>query len=142
MKHYSFLNVVLLVQGVQIDGWPEGDDVIVAERLSDTSNHSIGCSGEMVMSLSNDRSGSITFKLRQNSESSELLTGLITAAENGAFVPVYCQIRNTEGGELVSGTAGFVVKPGNVQFGQNLQDNEWKLIFERLDIINVGTGNS
>jgi len=139
MKSYSFNNVVMLVQGQEITGWPEGDDAIICERLEDSASHIVGVDGSMTMSISMDRSGTIKFKLMQNSESNALLTGLITAQENGAFIPVFIQIRNTEGGELVSGTQGYITRPANVQFGQSLQPVEWTVIAERLDIVNLGS---
>ena len=139
MKAFSFNNVSLLVQGQEITGWSDGDDVIIADRLNDTASHVIGVDGNMTMSLSNDRSGTLVFKLRQNSESNELLSTLITTQENGVFIPVFVQCRNTEGGELISGTQGYIMKPAKVQFGQNLQPVEWTIVVERLDIINAGS---
>ncbi len=139
MKAYSFSNVIMLVQGQEITGWPEGDDVIMCERFEDSGQHLIGVDGKMTLSISNDRSGSITFKLMQTSESNALLTALITSQENGAFVPVFVQIKNTQGGELISGTQGYITKPSKLSFGQNANENEWIITVERLDILNIGT---
>ena len=139
MKSFSFNNVIMLVQGQEMTGWPEGEDVIICERLEDSASHIIGVDGKMTLSISNDRSGSITFKLMQNSGSNLLLTGLITAQENGAFIPVFIQIKNTEGGELISATQGYITKPANMGFGQNANEVEWIIIAERLDFINAGT---
>lgn len=141
MKAFSFNNVIMLVQGSEITGWPEGDDVIVAERLTDTGSHSIGVDGEMTLNISNDRSGTIKFKLKQNSKSNALMTTLITSQENGLFVPIFIQIKNTEGGELISGTQGYVLRPAPMSFGASLlpAGNEWTVVVERLDMINLGT---
>lgn len=139
MKSYSFNNVILLVQGQEITGWPEGQDVITFKRLGDSANHLIGVDGGMTVNISNDRSGSCVFKLLQNSESNLLLTGLITAQENGLFVPVFVQCRNTEGGELISGTQGYLTKPADMGFGEKLKENEWTIVMERLDFINAGS---
>jgi len=138
MKAYSFKNVVMLVQGQEITGWPDGDDVIRTERVEDSASHLVGVDGTMTVNISADRSGRIVFRLMQNSESNALLTGLITAQENGAFVPVFVQILNTEGGELISGTRGYLTRPADMQFGQNLQAVEWTIVVERLDEINTG----
>jgi len=139
MKSYSFNNVVMLVNGSEITGWPEGDDAIVADRLNDSGAHIVGIDGSMTLSISRDRSGTLTFSLMQNSESNKLLTGLITAQENGAFIPIFVQVKNTQGGELVSGTQGYLTKPAAVQFGENLQPVEWVIVVERLDTINSGS---
>jgi len=139
MKAYSFNNVIMLVQGQEITGWPKGDDAIMCERFEDSGQHIIGVDGKMTLSISNDRSGSITFKLMQTSESNALLTALITSQENGAFVPVFIQIKNTQGGELISGTQGYITKPAKQTFGQNANETEWIITVERLDLINTGT---
>ncbi len=129
----------MLVQGFEITGWPEGEDVILCERFEDSGQHVIGVDGKMTLAISSDRSGSITFKLMQNSESNALLTGLITGQENGAFVPIFIQIKNTEGGELISGTKGYITKPAGVGFGENPNEAEWVVSVERLDFINIGS---
>ena len=128
----------MLVQGQEITGWPDGDDVIICDRLEDSASHLIGVDGSMTVNINNDRSGTIKFKLMQNSKSNALLTTLITTQENGLFVPVFVQIRNTEGGELISGTQGYINKPAIIQFGKELQGNEWIITVERLDQINLG----
>jgi len=139
MKSFNFNNVILLVQGVEITGWPEGDDVIVCDRRVDTGSDEMGVDGEMVLNISNDRSGTVVFKLKQSSTSNALMTGIISAQENGAFVPVFVQIKNTQGGELISGTQGYILKPASMQFGANHGENEWTVVVERLDMINIGS---
>lgn len=138
MKVYSFLNISMLVQGLELTGWPEGDDAIIADRITDSASHIIGIDGTMTVNLSLDLSGTIVFKLMQNSDSNALLTGLITAQENGLFVPVFVQAKNTQGGEFISGTKGYIPKPGPLQFGGKLQPVEWTIVVERLDLINLG----
>ncbi len=138
MKAYNFSNVVVLVNGAELGGYPEGDDVVVCERLNDTAFPSVGVDGIMTVSISMDHSGSIIVQLMQNSESNALLSGLLLAQENGAFVPIFIQVNNTEGGEIVSGTQGFLLNPATLQFGQQLQAVEWTFIVERLDMMNLG----
>ena len=139
MKSYSFNNVSMLVNGVEMTGWPEGDDAIVCERLNDSAEHVVGVDGSMTVSLSTDRSGTITFNLMQNSDSNLELSSLVTAQENGAFIPIFVQIKNTEGTELISGTQGYLQRPANLQFGKNLQPVQWVIVTERLDIFNAGS---
>lgn len=139
MKSFNFNNVIMLVQGVELTGWPEGDDAIICERNNDTGTHSVGVDGSMTFNQSNDRSGEIRFKLKQNSSSNGLMTGLISSQENGAFLPVFVQIKNTQGGELISGTQGYIKRPATMQFGAELGDNEWAIVVERLDMINLGS---
>jgi len=138
MKVYSFLNVVVLVNTVQLSDHPEGEDIVVAERFEESAFRNVGVDGKMTVSMNTDRSGTIIVKLKQNSLSNGFLTGLIVAQENGIFAPLFVQVINTEGGEVASGTQGYLEKPSALKFGQNLGETEWTFIVERLDILNAG----
>lgn len=135
MKEYSFLDVLLLVNGVEIGGFDEGDDVISLERLNDSATHKIGTDGEMTVSISADRSGSVTFRLLQSSDSNFYLSGLINAQENGAFVPIFVQFKDTRGLDLGSGTQGYITKPASMIRGTNANSQEWMIVVERLDLL-------
>ena len=138
MKEYSFLDTLLLVNGVEIGGFDEGDDVITLQRLNDSAAHKIGTDGEMTVSISADRSGSVTFRLMQSSDSNSYLSGLISAQENGAFVPIFVQCKDTRGGDLGSGTQGYITRPANMVRGTNAGNQEWVVIVERLDLLHLG----
>lgn len=138
MKEYSFLDTLLLVNGVEIGGFDEGDDVISLERLNDSASHKIGTDGEMTVSISADRSGSVTFRLMQSSDSNAYLSGLINAQENGAFVPIFVQFKDTRGNDLGSGTQGYITRPANMVRGTNANNQEWVIVVERLDLLHLG----
>ncbi len=138
MKNYSFLNTILLVNGIEMDGFDEGDDVIGVARLNDSASHSIGADGEMTVALSADRSGEITFRLMQSSSSNLVLSGLINAQENGAFVPVFTQFLDTKGNDLASGTQGYIKRQSDMSRGTNPNSQEWVIVVERLDMV-IGT---
>lgn len=138
MKEYSWLNTVMLVNGVEIGGWDEGDDVITLERLNDSAAHKVGVDGEMTLSISADRSGVARFRLMQTSDSNEFLSGLISAQENGAFVPIFVQFKDVKGGDFGSGTQGYIPRPAPMVRGQNANNQEWSIVVERLDMIHAG----
>lgn len=127
-----------MVNGVEITGWAEGDDVITADRLGDSASHTIGADGIMSVSLSADRSGELIFRLMQTSSSNAYLSGLINAQENGAFVPVFVQLKDTSNNDIASGTQGYIPKPANMTRGSSVQPQEWRIVVERLDLIHVG----
>lgn len=135
MKNYSFTNTVLLVNGVNIDGWADGDDVITAERAVDSALSRVGAYGEMTVAVVGDRSGTITFNLMQNSDSNTYLSGIVLAMENSAFVPVFVQWKDLAGGDLISGTQGFIHRPSTLIRGVGVNVNEWMITTERLDIL-------
>jgi hypothetical protein len=138
MKEYSFLDTLLLVNGVEIGGYDEGDDTINLDRLNDSAAHKIGTDGEMTVSISADRSGSVTFRLMQTSDSNSYLSGLINAQENGAFVPIFVQFKDTRGNDLGSGTQGYITRPAGMTRGTNANGQEWVIVVERLDLLHLG----
>lgn len=138
MQTFSFLDTVVLINGVEITGWAEGDDVISIDRLGDSASHVIGADGEMTVSLSADRSGEVIFNLMQGSSSNAYLSGLITTQENGAFIPIFIQFKDTKGNDLASGTQGYIPKPAGMQRGMNAQSQEWRVVVERLDMLHGG----
>jgi len=138
MKDYSFLNTILLVNGLEISGFDEGDDVISLARLNDSAAHSVGTDGEMTISISADRSGTITFRIMQTSDSNKFLSAFITAQENGAFVPIFVQFKDTKGLDLGSGTQGYITRPANMTRGTKAQPQEWNIVVERLDLLHGG----
>ncbi len=138
MREYSFLDTLLLVNGVEISGFDEGDDVITLDRINDSASHKIGADGEMSVAISADRSGEITFRLMQTSDSNTYLSGLITAQENGIFVPTFTQFKDTRGGDLGSGTQGYIPKPATMTRGTNPNNQEWRIVVERLDLLYLG----
>jgi len=138
MKEYSFLDTLLLVNGVEVSGFDEGDDVIKLERFSDSANHKIGSDGEMTVSISADRSGSITFRLMQRSGSNKYLSSLVSAQENGAFVPIFVQFKDLRGNDLGSGTQGYIARPASMVRGPNANSQEWVIRVERLDLVHGG----
>lgn len=137
MKVYSFQNTVMIVNGVEITGWDEGDDVIKIARLSDSASHKVGAGGEMMVSLSADKSGEFTFKLQQTSSSNKFLASLIALQEGGAktFVPVTCLFQDTYRNDLATGTIGYLKKPADLSRGAQASSQEWTIVTERLDML-------
>lgn len=138
MKNYTFLNTILLINGVEISGFDEGDDVIDLDRINDSASHKIGTDGEMTVSISADRSGIFIFRLMQTSDSNAFLSGLISAQENGVFVPIFAQFKDVRGLDLVSGTQGYIPKPAGMTRGENPNGQEWRIVVERMDLIHGG----
>jgi len=138
MKDYSFLNSLLLVNGVEISGFGEGDDAITMERNNDSASHKVGADGEMTVSISADRTGRLAFNLMQTSDSNTYLSALINAQENDAFVPIFVQYKDTRGKDIVSATQGYLTRPATMTRGANANEQEWVIVTERLDMLHLG----
>lgn len=137
MKTYSFLNVVALVNGLEIQGWADGDDVIKVSRRVDSASDKVGAAGEMMVSISADKSGEISFSLQQTSASNKYLMGLCSLQENGAatFIPVNLLIQDTYRNDLATGTVGYIKKPADFNRGDKAANQEWVIVTERLDML-------
>jgi len=138
MQSYSFLNTILLVNGVPITGFDEGDDVIQLARLGDSAAHTIGADGLMTVTLSADRSGEVIFRIQQTSDSNAYMAGLTTAQENGAFVPIFVQFKDTNNNDIGSGTQGYIPRPADMTRGNAVGSQEWRIVVERLDLLHLG----
>lgn len=137
MKVYSFQNTVMLINGVEITGWSDGDDVIKIARRTDSASDKVGAGGSMMVSISSDKSGEFTFKLQQTSKSNKYLAGLLALQEGGAktFVPVTCLFQDTYRQDLATGTVGYIKKAADMQRGTQATDQEWVVVVERLDML-------
>ena len=137
MKNYSFLDTILLVNGIHISGFDEGDDVISVGRTNDCASHKTGNDGEMTVSVSADKTGSFTFKLMQTSHSNAYLSGLVNAQENGLFVPISVQFKDTRGNDIAFGTQGYITKPADMNRGYPAGPQEWKVTVESLYLLHI-----
>jgi len=137
MDAYSFETLVVLINGVEIQGWDDADDVIQIKRLTDLASHKVGCDGKMVVSLSADKSGEFTFKLLQTSPSNKFLMSLAALQGGGAntFIPVSCLFQDTFRQDVGTGTTGYIQKMPDVSRGKNASTQEWIIIVERLDLL-------
>lgn len=140
MKEYSFAKSFLLVNGVDIDGYDEGDDVITLRRLTDNSNHVIGADGIMTVSFHPDRSGEVIFRLNQASDANGFMSALVTAQEANTLVPIEVQFTDLNGQDLISATTGYIPRPADVVRGLNTQSQEWRIVVEKLVMIHKNLG--
>jgi len=137
MRTYSFLNTVLLINGVEITGFADGDDVIDMKRRTDSASDKIGADGNMMVSLSADFSGEVVIKLQQTSSSNKYLTKLLNLQEGRGvrFKPIQILFQDTYRNDVGSGSQGYIKKPADLMRGQNGQTIEWSFVVERLDLL-------
>ena len=144
MRVYSFSNTVVLVNGVELTAWSDGDDVIKINRRADSASDKVGAGGDMMVSISSDKSGEFTFKLQQVSPSNKYLMGLCALMEFSAstFVPVIVLFQDTYRNDLAAGTVGYIKKPADMARGAQANDQEWVIVVERLDMLLGDTADS
>jgi hypothetical protein len=137
MKAYSFSNTILLINGVEITGFSDGDDVIDMKRRVDSASDKMGADGNMMVSISVDKSGEIGIKLQQTSSSNRYLTRLHQAQEvaGSRFKPIKILFQDTYRNDMGAGSIGYIKKPADMVRGQNAQTIEWSFVVEHLDLL-------
>jgi len=137
MRVYSFLNTVVLVNGVEITGFADGDDVIQINRRVDSGSDRVGADGNMMFSISADRSGEVTLRLLQTSSSNKYLNSLSALQEGGSrtFVPIVVTFQDTYRNDTATGVFGYLKRPADMTRGNTGQTQEWAIVVERLDIL-------
>jgi len=136
MKRYSFQDTVMVINGVEITGWADGDDVIDIERRSDSVTDKMGADGQMMISVGTDKSGTVKVKLMQTSPSNAMLTNIMSLQEasGSLFVPVVVKFQDTYRQDLAIGTQGYLKKPSKLTRGAGGNTQEWEIVVERLDL--------
>ena len=140
MQQYSFGQTVLLINGVTVSGFDEGDDVITLRRLTDNSAHIMSADGVMTVSFHPDRSGECIFRLNQASDFNGFMSALVSAQEANTLVPIAIQFTDLNGNDIISATTGYIPRPADIIRGLNSQSQEWRIIVEKLVMIHKGLG--
>lgn len=137
MRAYSFQNTVVILNGVELTGFADGDDVISIKRRVDSISDKVGADGKMMASVSADKSGEIGFKLQQTSSSNKYLNSLMQRQEaaGSTFAPIAVLFQDTYRQDLATGTVGYLKKPADMNRGAMGQMQEWTLVVERLDLV-------
>lgn len=138
MQQYSFQNINLIINGVSIKGYDEGDDVITIRRINDNASHILSADGIMTVSFSPDRSGEIIFRLNQASEANKYLASYVNQQETtGLLIPMSVALTDTTNKDLFEATEGYIPKPADAVRGLNTNAQEWRIVVERLNMAHL-----
>ena len=134
MASYAFQNSTLIIDDIIITGRASGDDTVVIEKNEDDWTQFIGNDGDPMNILSANESGTITFKLMQNSPENKSLSELRKKkrVEGGSFD---CSFNtNTDDGsgvDAVGSTCVIKTKPVRT-FGAGQNFVEYTILCGRL----------
>lgn len=132
MWAYSFSNIIVVVNGVVIDSFAEGDDVVSVAPLADAASTKVGADGHMVASVSANRGCTVTLKLQQTSPGNSVLQNLFNTqvAQIAQFTPFTMSIKDAMKLDAVTATGGIITKEPTWVRGAVANDIEWELQFE------------
>ena len=147
MRVYGFGNVTAVFDAEhEATGFGDGDDVISAERSVDGATHVVGADGSMVVNVSADKSGVVTFKLLRTSSTNKYLSQRYALQEAGArtFRPLNLVVKDVHRQDVITGVAGYFQKLPKVGIGPKAGELEWRIVFQQLwfvmaDVRGVGS---
>jgi hypothetical protein len=136
MKFYDWRKSLTTINNVPVTNFAAGDDAFKAERLADNASHEVGVDGNMVVSLSADKSGQVTIKLQQTSPTNSYLNKITKGQDYmEGFVPVIVHQMDTYRSDSVDTTVGYIKKHPDYTRGAKAGTVEWVIIFEHMDMI-------
>jgi len=121
---YDPKNVHVIVGGIPMTGFGDGDKVIVEPVTKENFKSHCGVDGDVTFTKINDDRAMITIRFKQSSPSNIVLEGLLRSPSLFPF-----SVINKSGGAYTGGAAECLVaeKP-SIKFGAEEQVKEWKLI--------------
>jgi hypothetical protein len=122
LKTYDFKQVALIIGGVQIHGFVDGEAITV-EPDSDDWNEYVGNDGETTRAKTNNGLSRVTFKLAQSSESNSYLSGLRVA---GSVVP--SMVKDGSGSTLHIAEQSYLKARPVSSFARETGEREWVLV--------------
>jgi hypothetical protein len=144
MSSFDPKQVSVLINGVLIDDWADGSDVIDAKNTKDAGAYTIGANGTGVFIADPDQSGTLALKIKQHSANNKYLAGLMAQQRRSlkAFTPLELEIRDLLNEDVVTGVKGFFTTPPAYTRGTAHNPEVWTIAFEKLDIkLERGLGN-
>jgi hypothetical protein len=126
-KNYDPGRVVVVVNGVQIQGFGEGTFVKVSRKTPSFSTK-VGAGGDVVRTKSRDRRGTIEITLMQSSPSNDYLSGLCVTDELvdqgvGAVGPAL--VKELNGTTVMGGTSSWVTQPADAEYAADSGMRTW-----------------
>lgn len=136
MKTYSPDEISVIVDGQIISGFAEDTFVNVA-RDEESATFVPSATGGGSRTKNANKAGKFTFTLQQTSESNQVLSDYINRDENGENIILPVLVRDNSGSDLHKAEQCYIVKPADSQYAKSLQNREWVLQAEVLEM-NLG----
>ena len=124
---YSFDNVVVTIDGREVIGLWEGDDVVSLERPTDLGSALTGADGASVVSITADQSATLTIKLQPNSAMNAYFEQCVKRMRMGSQRLIAVAVRDTSTGEGGGCSAAVVIREPSKTWGATATEREWQL---------------
>lgn len=125
LKTYNLMHCIVLVGGLPVSGFSDGDAVTV-EFESDIWSEVVGADGEVTRSATNDRRASITFHLKDTSSLNPYFRAKVLAARNAGMGDVFpVMIKDLNLGEKLVSPQTWVKSDPGMTKARESSDREW-----------------
>lgn len=139
MKQYSFFNVDLLIDGMPVTGFSDGNDIIMAARNREAHNKIVDARGDVVVNTVADLSGTIVFSLLQVSDWNSILRkkleqtqGVGLSGNAATFLPMQVMMVDKMGKTKVTGINAWISQHPAIVRGSGINTVQWVIDIERL----------
>jgi len=127
---YSFVNVVLTIDGRRIQGFAEGDDVITIEPNTDELGTVMaGADGCNLVSYSADSAAIMTIKMQPQAPINRVFEGKVKQIlSGGRIIPFAVTFTDTSTGESGSATESVLLNRASMTHGRTATEREWRIL--------------
>lgn len=128
---YAPDKITVIYGGAILTGYAEDTFVKVEKAVESFTKH-VGADGEVSRTRNIDKSGMITVTLKQSSSSNDILSAFAEADEQSlqGYLPIL--VKDTAGRSLHAGSAAWIQKKADAEYGKEMGDREW--VFEVADL--------
>lgn len=136
MKIFDPKEVVVLLNGREINDWADGSDQVKVVNNAPNGQLVVGNNGTGVFIADPNESGTLTLKLKQHSADNKHLSRLHTQQKRSikTFVPFTLTIKDLINGDLVVATKGYFTTAKEFTRGNGHNPHTWEIVFEKMTI--------
>lgn len=136
--------LVVLINGVQIQDFGEKGDALTFTPGVDAGAYTMGVDGSGTFVADPDRSASLVLNMKQHSPDNKYLGNLAALQRDNikAFTPITLEIRDLLNEDVVTATRGYFTTMPTFARGTNANNTVWTIVFERhVQQLQNGFGN-
>lgn len=132
IKTYAPDKVTVVFGGAILTGYAE-DSFIKIEMSTEAFTMHVGGDGEVSRTRNVDRTGKVTVKLKQTSDSNDVLSAFYAADITSlqGYLPII--VKDNAGRTVAAGSSAWIQKLPETEFGKEIGEREWILDVADLD---------
>ena len=135
MAIYDPKQMQVLINGVEVDDYADGADVIKAVQNAEAGAWTIGADGGGVFVADANESATFTLKLRQHGETNKTLSELYRKQKKSlkGFTPLRVTIRDLINEDVVTGEMGYFTAAPEFIRGAGHNATTWTIVCLKSD---------